>query len=165
LLRRRGLPRIAKEGSALMITRRTCLWLSLGFGLFMQPAAAAPPLRVYLFGATHCPLCQKALSFLQRTSAGDARFTFRDYDIERSSAEAELFLRVVVDIGIEEPVVPIVIIGPHVLLGFDDDATSGPEIMRRIEQCQTEACPDFVAQLEALGPAASGKRVWQVSRK
>jgi glutaredoxin len=148
-----------------MITRRTCLWQSLGLGLFIPPAAAAPPLRVYLFGATHCPLCQKALNFLQRTSAADARFTFRGFDIERNSAEAELFLRVVLDIGIEEPVVPIIIIGPHVLLGFDDDATSGPEIMKRIERCQTEACPDLVAQLQALGAAASGKRAWQVSRK
>ena len=148
-----------------MIARRIGFWLLVSFWFTTLPAAAEPLVRVYLFGATHCQLCQKALVFLERASATDARFTFRGLDIERSSAEAELFLRVVIDIGIEEPVVPIVIIGPHVLLGFDDDATSGPEIMRRVERCQTEACPDFVAQLEVLGPAASGKRAWQVSRK
>jgi hypothetical protein len=148
-----------------MITRRISLWLLAALWLTPQAAAAEPGVRVYLFGATHCQLCQKALDFLQRTSATDTRFTFRHYDIERSSEEAELFVRVLLDIGLDEAVVPIVIIGPHVLLGFDDDATSGPMIMRRVEMCQTEACPDFVAQLEALGPAATAKRAWRVSRK
>jgi glutaredoxin len=148
-----------------MITRRIGLWLLASLWLTTQAAVAEPHVRVYLFGATHCQLCQKALDYLQRTSATDPRFTFRHYDIERSSAEAELFVRVLLDIGIEEAVVPIVIIGPHVLLGFDDDATSGPEIMRRIEMCQTATCPDFVEQLETLGPAAAAKRSWRTSRK
>ncbi len=148
-----------------MIASRIGLWLLVLLWFTTRPAAAEPTVRLYLFGAAHCQLCQKALVYLERTNAADTRFTFRGFDIERSSAEAELFLRVVLDIGIEEPVDPIIIIGPHVLLGFDDDATSGPEIMKRIERCQTETCPDLVTQLQALGPAASGKRAWQVSRK
>ncbi len=148
-----------------MKARRITLWLVLSLWITTLPATAETPLRVYLFGASHCQLCQKALAFLRRTSATNQRFTLREFDIERSSEEAELFVRVLLDIGIDEAVVPIVIIGPHVLLGFDDDATSGPEIMRRIETCQTEACPDFVAQLEALGPAAAGKRAWKMSWK
>jgi len=136
------------------------------WGAFGQPAVAAEPgLHVYVFGAQHCTFCQRAAEFARRLEASDGRFKLTEYDIERSSEEAELFVRVLLDVGLSEPVIPMVIIGPHVLLGYDEEMTSGREILKYIEACQSEACPDFVAELQANRPAANVAHPWRIERR
>jgi len=128
-------------------------------------AAAEPRLHVYLLGAQHCEFCQRAGEFARRLQVSDGRFVLTELDIERSSEDAELYVRVLLDIGLREPVIPMVIIGPHVLLGFDADETSGREIVKFIDTCLTEACPDFVAELRATTPAAHVHHGWRIERR
>ena len=143
-------------------------WAVALWGLSLGPANAADPKQhvlkpnLYVFGAEHCGHCQRAVQFLRKLQASDPRFKLTEYDIERSSEEAELFIRVVLSIGLQEAFVPMVIIGPHVLLGFDDDTTSGPQILKYLDVCRTEACPDFVAELTMPEPSASAKPAWRV---
>ena len=145
--------------------RRTLLaltLLSLG-GLSTGAMAGGPTPQLYVFGAEQCSYCQKALIFLHGIQSKDgSRFQLHDYDIVRSSEEATLFARVVTSIGLSSPVVPMIVIGREVILGYESDETTGREIARHIEACQTRECPDLVGRMIELPGTADivGAGAW-----
>jgi hypothetical protein len=115
--------------------------------------------HVYVFGAEQCSFCERAVKFLRRLHAEKGRFTLHEYDIVASSDDATLFVKVVAAIGLNDPVVPMVIVGREVLLGFQSDETSGREIQRHIETCHVDGCPDLIRPLiEPATPAEAALR-------
>ena len=154
---------VTMKSCAARLALACCLWFSL-FGGGAAKAADAL-LHVYVFGAQHCASCQRVGMFARQLEASDGRFKLVDVDIGRSSDEAALYLRVLGDIGLSDPVIPMVVIGPHVLLGYDTDETSGRAISAFIEACVVDRCPDFVAALGANTPAALARRAWRLERR
>jgi glutaredoxin len=130
-------------------------------------AAGEREIQVYIFGAEQCSYCQHAVKFLRRLHAESGRFTLNEYDIVRSSEEATFYVRVVEAIGLTNPVVPMVVVGRNVVLGFESDESSGREIQRYIELCLVDGCPDRLRGLiESAEPAtASALGAWTIHRQ
>jgi hypothetical protein len=103
-----------------------------------------PP--VYYFWTGDCPGCDAARAFFERARAADPKIGLRDFDVEASLANATLFSRVYERIGLPEfNVVPLVIVGTHVVIGFDDEA--GQQILGHIRNCREHECRDVVRDL------------------
>lgn len=132
-----------------------------------QSAQAAEP-EVYYFGASDCVFCSNGLAYLKRLQKDDKRVRLHEYDIVASPDDATAFVRVVSAIGLLDPQVPMTVIGHHVILGYQDDETTGNEIRLTIEQCRQSACPDFLHALvtygtEVVSAVPTGK--WRIERQ
>ncbi len=123
--------------------------------------------KIYYFGATGCDFCSNGLAFLKRYTAEDDRVRFQDFDIIGSPDDAALFVRVVNAIGLADPRVPMTIVGRHVIVGYEDDGTTGREIRVAVEQCRLNGCPDLVNGLITFGPeiAAGNPKSWVVDQR
>jgi glutaredoxin len=142
-----------------------CSWLPAAVPNAAKADVFMP--QVYVFGAEQCSFCERAVRFLRRLHGEKGRFTLHEYDIVASSDDATLFVKVVAAIGLNDPVVPMVIVGREVLLGFQSDETSGREIERHIETCHATGCPDLIRPLiEPATPADSvATGPWMVHRR
>ena len=125
------------------------VWLSFSCVLTVALAANPTP-QLYVFGAGQCSYCQKALIFLRDLRSRDKRFQLHEFDIVRSSEEATLYARLVTSIGLSAPVVPMIVIGREVILGYESGETTGREIASHIEACQISDCPDLVGGMMEL---------------
>ena len=121
-----------------------CFWIPASFG-----ANGALPTDVYLFWGQGCPHCERAIDFLKRMEAEDARLSVRYFEVTREARNVELFGTVVKTFGITRPGVPLTVIGDQVWIGYSVDEQTGAEMRSRIESCRTTVCPDSVAGLIA----------------
>lgn len=132
-----------------------------------QSAQAAEP-DIYYFGATDCEFCENGLAYLKRLQKDDKRIRLHDYDIIANPDDATIFVRVVSAIGLLDPRVPMTVIGHHVIVGYEDDETTGNEIRLTVEQCRVKACPDILHGLVTFGPEVAGAEPadkWIVERR
>ena len=131
-----------------MVRRGLIALVWLGFSsIFAVALAASAAPQLYVFGAELCSYCQKALIFLRGLRPINNCFQLHEFDIVRSSEEATLYARLVTSIGLSTPVVPMIVIGREVILGYESDETTGREIAGHIEACQTSDCPDLVGRM------------------
>lgn len=123
--------------------------------------------NVYVFGAEQCDYCQRAVKFLRRLHTDRGGFKLHEFDIVASSDDATLFVQVIAAIGLSNPVVPMVIVGREVMLGFQSDETSGREIQGHIERCHVDGCRDplrsLIAPTQPFDVATAGP--WVVHRR
>jgi hypothetical protein len=102
--------------------------------------------QVYYFWTADCPGCDAARAFLERARTADPQIGLRDFDVEASLANATLFSRVYERIGLPEfNIVPLIVVGTHVVIGFDDEA--GQQILAHIRDCRERECHDVVEDL------------------
>ena len=101
---------------------------------------------VYFFWARGCQYCERANAFLGRARGEDPKLHIRDFEVESSLGNAIVFSRVYERIGMAGlGVVPLVLVGPHVFIGFDEE--SGREILERVKDCRKRPCRDIVHDL------------------
>ena len=120
----------------------SCFWIPVSSG-----AGAAAQTHVYLFWGQGCPHCERAIDFLKRLEIGDARLRVRYFEVTREEGNVDLFRAVVKAFEIEQPRVPLAVIGDQVGVGYSVDEQTGAEIRDRLEVCYKAACPDSVAGL------------------
>ncbi len=89
--------------------------------------AAEPRLNVYIFGAEDCSFCRNARTFLRKFRNEKGGFDLHEFDVVRSGDDAALFVRFITAAGMHETHIPMVIIGRQIMLGYNNDATSGQE--------------------------------------
>jgi hypothetical protein len=149
--------------------RTFCLAAALALSSLLPASAArAAEPEIYFFGATDCSFCSNGLSYIKRLKQADARIKLNEFDIVASPDDATTFVRVVQAIGLIDPQVPMTVIGPHVILGYQDDETTGNEIKLTIEQCRLKTCPDYLHALVRLGTevaSAAPKPNWVIANK
>jgi glutaredoxin len=115
--------------------------------------AAESRLAVYIFGSEDCSFCRNARAFLRKISKENGGFDLHEYDVVRSGDDAALLVRFITAVGMQEAHIPMVVIGRQIMLGYDNDATSGREMRRQIEQCRVQTCDDVVRQfIDRTGP-------------
>lgn len=131
-------------------------------------AALADEPQIYYFGATGCDFCGNGLGFLKRLEAKDARLRLTALDIIANDKDAGVFVAVTKAIGLADPQVPMTVIGHHVIIGFENDETTGAEIISVIDQCRRSNCPDLVRAILKHGGDAevvSNDRAWVIERR
>lgn len=118
--------------------------------VLLGPAAGADkgdPV-VYFFWSATCPYSKAARTFLLAAQAKDAALSVRGFEIDRSLSNTRLLGRLYDKIGLPEaPVVPTIVIGHHVIVGYIDDASTGAEILSTLAECRKTACKDAIREL------------------
>jgi hypothetical protein len=137
--------------------------------VLLEPAAGGEKGEpvVYFFWSASCPYSKAARTFLQAAQTKDAALALRDFEVDQSIPNTRLLGRLYDRIGLPETrVVPTIVIGHHVIVGYIDDATTGAEILGTLEACRKTTCKDAVRELietqdrlEALTGIAPPKRV------
>jgi thiol-disulfide isomerase/thioredoxin len=124
-----------------MITRRLA---ALVLALLAFAAAAQPRERVELtlFWTEGCPHCEREIEFLKRLEAGEPRLQVRYLEVSRDAANRSAFAAAVRKLALDEPAVPLTLVGEAALVGYATDETSGAELRRMIEQCLAGRCAD-----------------------
>src|SRR5688572_31895155 len=105
--------------------------------LLLSMVLFAPPLQAegtepqsYFFWSASCPYSKAARTFLAGEQAKDPRLRIRDFEVDESDANMRLLGRVYEKIGLPGfMVVPVVVVGHHVVIGYDGDETTGAEIL------------------------------------
>jgi glutaredoxin len=116
----------------------------------LTPAMAADDRepQLYFVWSASCPYSKAARAFLQSAKAKDTRLRIRDFEVDESVANTRLLGRLYERIGLPELwVVPVVVIGRHVVIGYIDDATTGAEILDDVAECRKSGCKDAVHDL------------------
>jgi glutaredoxin len=104
--------------------------------------------QLYFFWSASCPYSKAARTFLQGAKAKDQRLRIRDFEVDESAANTRLLGRVYERIGLPEFwVVPVVVVGHHVVIGYADDETTGAEILVDVAECRKKGCKDAVRDL------------------
>lgn len=124
--------------------------LLLTFACAPLPAHAEPTsgptpaagVVVHVFHTATCPHCARALRFLEGLAAGDPRIVLDRIELADSAANAHAFELASHHLGIDPPAVPLILVGDEVVLGYDDDATTGADLSRAIAACLARSCAD-----------------------
>jgi glutaredoxin len=137
--------------------------------VLLGPAAGADKAQpiVYFFWSANCPYSKAARTFLQAAQANDPALHLRDFEVDQSVPNARLLGRLYDKIGLPETrVVPTIVIGHHVIVGYIDDATTGHEIVSTLQECRKTPCKDAVHELietedrlEAMTGIAPARRI------
>jgi len=124
------------------------LWCVLAVPAQAQAQAQAPsvppPARVdvQVFWRVGCPHCERARTFLQAAAARDADLRLHEHEIGAVAQNHRAFARAVERYSIANPAVPLVIVGDRHWVGYDDDATTGAEILAAVRACRVTPCAD-----------------------
>jgi hypothetical protein len=130
-------------------------------GLVAPLAAAQAPARadLYLFWAESCPHCADQIAFLKRLEGREPRLRVHYLEVSRDRRNQKAFAAVVEHIGLQEPAVPLTVVGEAVMVGYESDATSGQALAHRVDECLAKPCADIVGPLlqaaAATDPAAT----------
>lgn len=112
-------------------------------------ARAEPRVDVYLFWSADCPHCQRAMAFLERLERADKRLVVHRFEVTRSADDRALLRRAIELFEVATPLLPMIIIGERVLIGYRDDATTGQAISDLVQACLAQSCPDRMRALLA----------------
>lgn len=125
----------------------------LTFGLFwvLVSSVAAEnmqrPLDVYLLWAEGCPHCAKEIDFMRQGVEKTADVRVHYLEVSRELGNRKVFVSLVHHFGIQQPGVPLTVIGERYFEGYDDDQTTGADIKEAIDSCLESSCPDIVKPL------------------
>jgi glutaredoxin len=163
----RGSERDNMEALVMLKALLIAIPLIVSGGVRSETHTAHPEPVVYAFGASACSHCQRASAYLHQLLATTKRFELREYDIVSNTNDATAFARVVGAIGLTDPVVPMIIIGRTVILGFEDVDTTGREIENYLTTCAIHGCPDKIKGIlgESDPAVANTSDTWSVQHK
>jgi hypothetical protein len=104
--------------------------------------------QIYFFWSVSCPYSKAARTFLAAAQVKDPRLRIRDFEVDESVANTRLLGRLYEKIGLPEFwVVPVVVVGHHVVIGYIGDETTGAEVLSDIAECRNTGCKDTVHDL------------------
>jgi thiol-disulfide isomerase/thioredoxin len=134
---------------------------ALALALLAFAAGAQPRERVdaYLFWGMGCPHCEREIEFLKRLEAEEPRLRVHYLEVTGNAANRRAFAAVVEKIALEDPAVPLTLVGASAMVGYGSDETSGAELRRMIGECLASGCPDTVGPLLQAGAGAGAGAV------
>lgn len=125
----------------------------------LDTAVSSSRVTVHLFWTVTCPHCRRARAFVEELARNDASIELVSRELDGSRDQERAFEAVAMAAGIDPPVVPLIVVGDEVLVGYDDDATTGEELRRKIAECRAAAggCPDRAAAILAQSQPAGDR--------
>lgn len=101
----------------------------------------------YLFWQKGCPYCASAKIELERLGATLGSVQVKLIELDKSSANDDLYERALVHFRFDQAAVPLVVIGDQPFLGFAASGQSAIAYERAMEKCRSSKCPDVLAGL------------------
>lgn len=118
-------------------------------------ARTAPTVPLYLFWSRGCPHCAKAKTFVETLGGRFPGLDVRRLELSENSSHELAFAAASKHFGVEPPAVPLIVVGEDVVVGYDEDATTGAKIVDLLEDCRLRQCRDIVGEyLRDPGKAA-----------
>jgi glutaredoxin len=111
---------------------------------------------VYLFWTATCPHCAKARDYLLRLAAREPRMRLEPLELDGDEGRERAFVALSQRFGVEPLVVPLILVGDQVFVGYDDDATSGLEIENAVKDCLARSCADLAGPILAQSTTEQG---------
>ena len=108
-----------------------------------------------LFWEPGCPFCKRAKDFLESRPETRDWLRVNAIDISASNTALVQFERALRIFGIQQPGVPLIIIGRQHFIGFDDAAHMGETLLATARSCRQKDCVAFAALLAESLPAGS----------
>jgi hypothetical protein len=116
-------------------------------------ASDAEPV-IYIFWSASCPVSKAAMAHLHNVGSEDPDLRVRDFEVDHEADNMSLLRRVYEALGLPGlTLVPLIIVGPDVIIGYSDDQSAGQEILNLIAGCRRERCRDIMRDL--IGPPAT----------
>ncbi|HOV03705.1 MAG TPA: glutaredoxin [Kaistiaceae bacterium] len=107
--------------------------------------------ELVIFWEPGCPYCLRARDFLARLDPSVREWlTIEAYDISEPGEAQRLFEAVNRAYLVENPAVPLVVVGGIPFIGYDTDETTGREILAEAEACRAGTCPSLSQALAYL---------------
>ncbi len=104
--------------------------------------------QVYFFWSASCSFSRSALSFLQGAQSKDPKLQVRDFEVDNSLSNTLLLGKVYDKIGLPEFwVVPLIVVGHHLIIGYNDAETTGRDVLNHVAECRKTGCKDMVRDL------------------
>jgi hypothetical protein len=132
---------------------RLLAYAFMACAMLLRPSTAGahderPEPTVYFFWSASCLYSKLARTFLQAEQAKDAALGVRDYEVDSSLANGNLLGRLYDKVGLPGTrIVPTIVIGTNIIVGYIDDATTGRDILNAVAACRKTACKDVVKDL------------------
>jgi thiol-disulfide isomerase/thioredoxin len=138
---------------------RTVAAVVLALLAFAAGAQQRERVDAYLFWGIGCPHCEREIEFLKRLEAEEPRLRVHYLEVTGDAANRRAFAAVVEKIALEDPAVPLTLVGASAMVGYGSDETSGAELRRMIGKCLASGCPDTVGPLLQAGAGAGAGEV------
>jgi len=105
--------------------------------------------ELYLFFGETCPHCKKEKTFLASIESKYPSLKINAYEVYGSTENANLLLKFFEACNRQKQViVPATFIGDEVIVGYQNDQTTGIEIETAIKNCLEKECPNPLAKVE-----------------
>ena len=150
-------PSIARTGILPETGGRVLAALALALLTLAAGAQASRRADVYLFWGLGCPHCEREIGFLKRLEADDPGLRVHYLEVTRNAGNRRAFAAVIERLRIDDPAVPLTVIGDAPIVGYAKDATSGAELRRLIEHCLANGCPDSVGPLLSVSGSVAAQ--------
>lgn len=132
--------------------KRGLLFIFFLFLIFARPAAAAEPVKAYLFYGEGCPHCAKESQFLDQLETKYPNFIVTEFEVYYHQDNSLLLQKVGKTLNASTGGVPFLVIGDKSFIGFGE-GISEREIENRVIECSRTVCRDVVSSL--LGQAVA----------
>ncbi|NMB92049.1 MAG: thioredoxin family protein [Parcubacteria group bacterium] len=103
-------------------------------------------IKAYLFWAEGCPLCSAEKTFLNQLKEEYSNLNITYLNVSKNNNN-DILKQTVEELNIENPSLPLLIIGEKTIIGWRDQDTSGKAIRDAINCYLENECPDLVGQV------------------
>ncbi|EFL50902.1 glutaredoxin [Solidesulfovibrio fructosivorans JJ]] len=121
-----------------LVSGRLLLLLALlvSTSLAMATKSAAQRIELTFFWSSECPHCHNALPFLEKLAREDTGLTIRSYNLNEDPQYFERYREMAAGFGQEPMAVPAFFVGNEMIVGYDNEAGKGAEIIRAIRRAR-----------------------------
>lgn len=122
-------------------------WLFVFIFAIAIAKGSEQPLNVYVFWSEGCPHCAKAIDFIKQQLEHEEQVQVHYLEVTTDPKNLQVFSILTKHFSIEQPGVPLTVIGGFHFSGYDDHTTTGTEMKNAIQYCQRAPCIDLVTPL------------------
>jgi len=106
----------------------------------------ASPIKVYLFLSKGCPLCNAEKNYLESIKEEYPNLEIEFLEISKKE-NLEIFKKTAEELNLDNPSIPLLVIGKNYVLGWKDEQVTGQLIESDIKCAIETGCPDIVGNL------------------
>lgn len=103
-------------------------------------------IKAYLFLTSGCPLCSQEKTYLNKIQEEYSNLELNYLDVSQEK-NAQIFKQIIDELKIENPALPLLIIGEKYIIGWYNEESTGKSVKEVINCYLENECPDVVAKV------------------
>ncbi len=103
-------------------------------------------LNIYFFWGEGCPHCEAEKDFLPKLEAKyPGQLAIHDFEVFNNKDNQKILTELFQKLNKQFHGVPVTLVGPYAIEGFDSESGVGQRITQAIDICLVKDCPDYLA--------------------